>query len=39
MSLEDAKKILSDLTAKVQGGDIEGGNSALTEMKVRFEIL
>lgn len=34
MSLEDAKKILSDLTAKVQGGDIEGGNSALTEMKM-----
>lgn len=34
MSIESAKSVLSQLTAKVQQGDVEGGKSALAEIKI-----
>lgn len=34
MSLESAKSVLNNLHAKVEAGDVEGGKSALAEMKV-----
>jgi len=32
--LDNAKALLADLNSKVNGGDIEGGKAALSEMKV-----
>ena len=34
MSFESAKSVLNNLNAKVVAGDVEGGKSALAEMKV-----
>ena len=36
ISLEEATKTLNQLHAKVQQGDVSGGNDALAEMKVRM---
>ena len=35
VSLEQATATLNQLSAKVQGGDANGGNDVLAEMKVR----
>ena len=38
VSLEEATNILTKLNAKVQQGDVDGGNDVLAEMKVSFLI-
>ena len=37
MSLDEAKLCLKTLVEKVDAGDIDGGKSALSEMKVRSQ--
>ena len=37
MSLNGAQSALNNLTAKVDAGDVEGGKTALSEMKVRLK--
>ncbi len=39
ISLEEATKTLNQLNAKVQQGDVGGGNDALAEMKVKMNSL